>query len=175
MLCTEDAVRTSFKGWLQKGNPSNSRAVKTYRNNMSKEIADALSNANGKKGFYVKAVPVVDKNGNNVYSMVGDDNKWHTYTRVKVYLSDGNKTTSQTLVGSKNGVKGVKMEKDGIELLLPIGLESNEGKASPDLSISARERVGIKPYSTVKGWVGKEQDADFPWGTNLIKNETSLQ
>jgi hypothetical protein len=175
MLCTEDAVRTSFKGWLQKGNPSNSGAVKTYKNNMSKEIADALSNANGKKGFYVKAVPVVDKNGNNVYSMVGDDNKWHTYTRVKVYLSDGNKTTSQTLVGSKTGVKGVKMEKDGIELLLPIGLESNEGKASPDLSISARERVGIKPYSTVKGWVGKEQDADFPWGTNLIKNETSLQ
>ena len=175
MLRTEDAVRTSFKGWAQKGNSSNSGAVKTYRNNMSKEIANALSNANGKKGFYVKAVPVVDKNGNNVYPMVGDDNKWHTYARVKVYLSDGNKTTSQTLVGSKTGVKGVKMEKDGIELLLPIGLESNEGKASPDLSISARERVGIKPYSTVKGWVGKEQDADFPWGTNLIKNETSLQ
>lgn len=174
MLCTEDAVRTSFKGWSQKGNPSNSGAVKTYRNNMSKEIADALSNANGKKGFYVKAVPVVDKNGNNIYPMVGDDNKWHTYARVKVYLSDGSKTTSQTLVGSKTGVKGVKMEKDGIELLLPIGLESNEGKASPDLSISARERVGIKPYNTVKGWVGKEQDADFPWGTNLIKNETSL-
>ena len=175
MLRTEDAVRTSFKGWSQKGNPSNSGAVKTYRNNMSKEIADALSNANGKKGFYVKAVPVVDKNGNNVYPMVGDDNKWHTYARVKVYLSDGNKTIPQTLVGGKNGVKGVKMEKDGIELLLPIGLESNEGKASPDLSISARERVGIKPYSTVKGWVGKEQDADFPWGTNLIKTKTSLQ
>jgi hypothetical protein len=156
MLRTEDAVRTSFKGWAQKGNSSNSGAVKTYRNNMSKNIANALSNANGKKGFYVKAVPVVDKNGNNIYPMVGDDNKWHTYARVKVYLSDGNKTTPQTLVGSKNGVKGVKMEKDGIELLLPIGLESNEGKASPDLSMSARERVGIHSYKTVKNWVGED-------------------
>lgn len=174
MLRTEDAVRTSFKGWSQKGNPNNSGAVKTYRNNTSKQIADALSNVNGKKGFYVKAVPTVDKNGNNIYSMIGDDNKWHTYARVKIYLSDGNKTTPQTLVESKTGAKGVKMEKDGIELLLPIGLESNEGKASPDLSISAREKVGIKPYNTVKGWVGKDQDADFPWGTNLIKNTTSL-
>jgi len=122
MLRTEDAVRTSFKGWSQKGNRNNSGAIKTYRNNMSKQIADALSAANGKKGFYVKAVPTVDKNGNNIYSMVGDDNKWHTYARMKIYLSDGNKTTSQTLVGSKPGTKGTKIEKDGIELLLPIGL-----------------------------------------------------
>ena len=175
MLRTEDAVRTSFKGWSQKGNRNNSGAIKTYRNNMSKQIADALSAANGKKGFYVKAVPTVDKNGNNIYSMVGDDNKWHTYARMKIYLSDGNKTTSQTLVGSKPGTKGTKIEKDGIELLLPIGLQSNEGKASPDLSISARERVGIKAYDTVKKWIGKDQDADFPWGNHIIKNETSLQ
>lgn len=180
MLRTEDAVRTSFKGWTQKGNPANSNAVKSFRNRKSKQIADELLSKNGDKGYYVKVVPTVDKNGNNTYNMIGDDNKWHTYARLKVYLSNGTNTRDNVTLANKEESSGskfteVKMQKNGIELLLPIGLQSNEGKASPDLSISEREKVGIRPYNTVKKWVGEDQDADFPWGTNLIKNETSLQ
>ena len=174
-LRTEDAVRTSFKGWVQKGNPNNSGAVKTYRNNESKKIANALAKLNGKNGFYVKVVPTTDKNGNNMYPMVGNDNRWHTYARMRVYLSDGKDTKPATLVEGKRNEGLVKMPKEGIELLLPIGLQSNESKASPDLSLSEREKVGIRPFSTVKKWIGLNGDADFPWGNNLIKEETSLQ
>ena len=175
-LRTEDDVRTSFKGWIQKGNPNNSGAVKAYRNNESKKIANALAKLNGKDGYYVKVVPTTDKYGNNVYPMVGDDNRWHTYARVRVYLSDGkDKTDKATLVEGKRNEGLVKMPKEGIELLLPIGLQSNEGTASPDLSLGEREKVGISPFSTVKKWIGLSGNADFPWGNNLIKEETSLQ
>ena len=167
-LRTEDAVRTSFKGWVQKGNPNNSRAVKTYRNNESKEIANALAQLNGKDGCYVKVVATTDKNGKNMYPMVGDDGKWHTYARVRVYMSNGKDAKQKTL-------GNVTIPKEGKELLLPIGLRSNKDKASPDLSLSEREKVGIRPFSTVKKWIGLNGDADFPWGTNLIKDETSLQ
>ena len=89
--------------------------------------------------------------------MVGDDGRWHTYARVKVYLSSGQDTIEKTLVEANGKDKKIKIEKSGIELLLPVGLQSNQGAASPDLSLSERERVGIKPFN------------------NLIKNETSLQ
>lgn len=178
-LRTEDAVRTSVEGWVQRGKPADSDAIKSYRNRKSNEIANALSKLNGtvhdKKQYNVKVVSTVDRNGNNVYSTVGDDGRWHTYARVKVYLSNGKETRDATLVEAKGKEKQVKIPKDGIELLLPIGLQSNEHKASPDLSLSQRERVGIKPFNTVKKWIGKEGNEDFPWGTNLIKDETSLQ
>ena len=178
-LRTEDAVRTSVEGWVQRGNPEASGAIKSYRNRKSNEIADALSKLNGsvynKKQYNIKVVSTVDRNGNNVYSTVGDDGRWHTYARVKVYLSDGKETRDATLVEAKGKEKQIKIPKGGIELLLPIGLQSNEHKASPDLSLSQRERVGIKPFNTVKKWIGKEGNEDFPWGTNLIKDETSLQ
>lgn len=178
-LRTEDAVRTSVEGWVQRGKPADSDAIKSYRNRKSNEIANALSKLNGtvydKKQYNVKVVSTVDRNGNNVYSTVGDDGRWHTYARVKVYLSNGKETRDATLVEARGKEKQVKIPKDGIELLLPIGLQSNQGKASPDLSLSQRERIGIKPFNTVKKWIGKEGNADFPWGTNLIKDETSLQ
>lgn len=177
-LRTEDAVRTSVEGWVQRGNPGASGAIKSYRNRKSNEIASALSKLNGtvhdKKQYNIKVVSTVDRNGNNVYSTVGDDGRWHTYARVKVYLSNGKETRDATLVEAKGKEKQVKIPKDGIELLLPIGLQSNQGKASPDLSLSQRERTGIKPFNTVKKWIGKEGNEDFPWGTNLIKDETSL-
>jgi hypothetical protein len=79
----------------------------------------------GKKQYNVKVVSTVDRNGNNVYSTVGDDGRWHTYARVKVYLSNGKETRDATLVEAKGKEKEVKIPKDGIELLLPIGLQSN--------------------------------------------------
>lgn len=177
-LRTEDAVRTSVEGWVQRGNPEASGAIKSYRNRKSNEIANALSKLNGtvhdKKQYNVKVVSTVDRNGNNIYPIAGDDNRWHVYARVKVYLSNGENTIEKTLVEAKGKEKAIKIPKTGIELLLPIGLQSNQGKASPDLSLSQRERVGIKPFNTVKKWIGKEGNADFPWGTNLIKDETSL-
>ncbi|MEE3413795.1 MAG: hypothetical protein VZR53_00300 [Prevotella sp.] len=114
MLRTEDAVRTSFKGWTQKGDPANSNAVKSFRNRKSKQIADELLSKNGDKGYYVKVVPTVDKNGNNTYNMIGDDNRWHTYARVKVYLSNGTNTRDGVKLAdgeesSGNKFKEVKM------------------------------------------------------------------
>ena len=179
-LRTEDAVRTSVEGWVQRGKPADSDAIKSYRNRKSNEAASALSKLNGivdnkGKQYNVKVVSTVDRNGNNVYSMVGDDGRWHTYARVKVYLSNGENTIEKTLVEAKGKEKEIKVLKTGLELLLPIGLQSNQGKASPDFSLRQRERVGIKPFDTVKKWIGEEGNADFPWGTNLIKEETSLQ
>lgn len=178
-LRTEDAVRTSVEGWVQRGNPGASEGIKSYKNRKSNEVASALSKLNGivsgKKQYNVKVVSTPDKNGNNVYSMVGDDGRWHTYARVKVYLSSGEDTIEKTLVEANGKEEEIKIPKSGKELLLPIGLQSNEHKASPDLSLSQRERIGIKPFNTVKKWIGKEGNADFPWGTNLIKDETSLQ
>ena len=177
-LRTEDAVITSVEGWVQRGNPGASEGIKSYKNRKSNEVASALSKLNGivsgKKQYNVK-VSTPDKNGNNVYSMVGDDGRWHTYARVKVYLSSGEDTIEKTLVEANGKEEEIKIPKSGKELLLPIGLQSNEHKASPDLSLSQRERIGIKPFNTVKKWIGKEGNADFPWGTNLIKDETSLQ
>ena len=178
-LRTEDAVITSVEGWVQRGNPGASEGIKSYKNRKSNEVASALSKLNGivsgKKQYNVKVVSTPDKNGNNVYSMVGDDGRWHTYARVKVYLSSGEDTIEKTLVEANGKEEEIKIPKSGKELLLPIGLQSNEHKASPDLSLSQRERIGIKPFNTVKKWIGKEGNADFPWGTNLIKDETSLQ
>lgn len=175
-LRTEDAVRSSIKGWRKKGRPENTKSEKERVNKESEKIANALFNKNGEGGFSVKVVSISDKNGNNVYPMVGDDNKWHVYTRVKVYLSNGKDTKKTTLVSAdKDNNNSVVIPKDGMELLLPVGLQSNEGTASPDLSLSEREKVGITPYNTVKKWIGQTGNEDFPWGTNIIKNQTSLQ
>lgn len=172
-LRTEEFIENSFGrdsgfGFSTQWDSKNSAALRKKELKKSEDITSALEKVNGEKGYYVKVVPMPNKNHHNIYSMVGDDRKWHTYSRVKVYLSNGRDTRNVDLGN------GFTMPKTGIDLVLPIGLQSNEGKASPDLSINARERVGIKPYNTVKGWVGKDQDADFPWGTNLIKNTTSL-
>ena len=171
-LRTDQAVRSSIQGWRNPGRPENTKAEKERMNKHSQKIAEALYNKNGEGGFSVKVVPISDKNGNNVYPMVGDDNKWHVYTRVKVYLSNGKDTKKTTLVSADKNIKddkGVVISKDGMEMLLPVGLQSNEGKVSPDLSLREREKVGINPYMTVKKWIGQTGDEDFPWGTNIIK------
>ena len=54
-------------------------------------------------------------------------------------------------------------------MALPIGLYSNEGKASPDLSVSAREKLGFYGFDATKGEIGMTNNTGFPYGTNIIK------
>jgi hypothetical protein len=53
-------------------------------------------------------------------------------------------------------------------MALEIGLHSNEGASSPDLSVSAREDLGFYGYDATTKKVGKDLNSGFPYGTNIL-------
>ena len=128
-------IRTSYKGWLQTGTTKEeSAAIREGNRQLSKDIVTAVRETlKDKKNYKLKVVPVTDNNGNNVYGMVGDDNKWHTYARVRVYISDG---ISKTLYGGKQRkykIEGSKtgeteerydIPNKGVDMMLEVGLHS---------------------------------------------------
>lgn len=166
-LYTEDDVRSSYDGWRMKGRTEQeSREWREKYQEESKQIRDAVLNWNKSNGYdyKLKVVPEKDKNGNNTYGVVGSDGRWHTYARVRVYMSDGKKSTLPVADRSDNSKKFIPAE--GKVMLLEVGLKSNENAASPDLSISAREEVGPYAFNTVKKWTGLTGNKSFPWGAN---------
>ena len=126
---------------------------------------------NNQKGeFRLKVVPITDENNNNVYSMVGEDGKWHTYARVRVYMSNGTTTTD----AGTSHIVGKKKEHDipthGREMVLEVGLHSNESTATPDLSVSAREDLGFYGYDATKKKIGMTGNTGWPYGTNILQH-----
>ena len=61
------------------------------------------------------------------------------------------------------------INKSNREMLLEVGLHSNEGKASPDLSVTAREDLGFFGYHATKREIGMNGNKDWPYGTNVMK------
>lgn len=166
-LHTEDDIRSSYDGWRMKGKTENeSREQREKYQEESKQITDAVLGWNKSNGYdyKLKVVPEKDKNGNNTYGIVGSDGRWHTYARVRVYMSDGKKSTLPVVDRSDRGKKLIPAE--GKVMLLEVGLKSNKNAASPDLSISARENVGPYAFNTLKKWTGLTGNRDFPWGAN---------
>lgn len=192
-------IRTSYKGWARKGFTAEESKIarKEYKQRSKDIISDVRKTINTQKNkgeFRLKVVPVSDENGNNIYGMVGEDNRWHTYARVRVYLSDGKNQTAPGGIQRpyevvdemgryipkegkiKPGDKSYKTEvrddipRKGVDMLLEIGLHSNEGKASPDLSVSAREDLGPYAFQKTKSWIGQTGNADWAWGTNIMSN-----
>ena len=102
--------------------------------------------------------------------MVGDDNKWHTYALVRVYMSNGKTTKDAGNLRSlsrvdETGKRGWHNEYDipssGRLMGLEIGLNSNEGTGTPDLSLSAREELGGYGYFATDKWVGRPLNSGF--------------
>ena len=177
-----DDIRSSYKGWMQKGK-TKAESIEQRKSNKekSKEIVSNIRNwdRTDKKhgGFRLKVVPVPDDNGNNVYGMVGDDGRWHTYARVRVYMSNGSKTMS---AGTRMQIKNQKTKKytegtpiteEGREMLLEVGLHSNEGKGTPDYTRGAMEELGAYGYDQTSKWVGRELNTGFPWANNTVKKQ----
>lgn len=166
-LHTEDDIRSSYDGWRMKGKTEHeSREWREKYQEESKQIIDAVSGWNKNNGYdyKLKVVPEKDKNGHNTYGIVGSDGRWHTYARVRVYMSDGKKSTLPVADRSDSSKKLIPQE--GKVMLLEVGLKSNKNAASPDLSISARENVGPYAFNTLKKWTGLTGNRDFPWGAN---------
>lgn len=169
-------VRSSYKGWLQSGTTATeSKELRKQKKQSSKDVVQGIRDwsKTDKTGFRVKVVPVSDDNGNNTYSMVGDDGRWHTYARVKVYLSDGKKDTKDG--GGKNfknqkGNPTYDIPKYGREMMLEVGLHSNQNAATPDLSVSAREDLGFYGYDYTTKKVGKDLNSGFPYTVNSLEH-----
>lgn len=160
-------IRSSYKGWTQRGKTAQESAQlreekKQLTNATLSSIREFNNSSNGQ--YRLKVVPYTDDNGNNIYGIVGEDNRWHTYARVKVYMSDGAKKTK------KSGEGKHAIPEKGKDMLLEIGLHSNRGTASPDLSVSAREEYGPYDFKSVKSLIGTTGNAAWPWGTNIISD-----
>ena len=119
------------------------------------------------KGFRLKVVPTTDNNGNNTYNMIGDDNRWHTYALVRVYMSNGKDTVA---AGTDNSEKGISRDipKEGRLMALEVGLRSNENAVTPDYSISARENLGMYGYNYTKREVGNSLNTGFAYSNNTL-------
>lgn len=200
-------LRSSYKGWMPSGatkeEAANARQILKQR---SVDIVNAAANRiaevrakDQKKQYGIKVVPVEDGNHNNVYGMVGDDGRWHTYALVRVYISDGAKSTIPSGGNNEDGVvvdmygnpvdgngRIAKSEGDakkehfipqtGRLMALEIGLRSNVGTANPDLSVSAMEELGYYPFDATKKRTGLKGNKDFPYGRNVIdKDNTQSQ
>lgn len=166
-------ISTSYKGWTRKGRTQDqSKAIRDANRQQSKDVVSGINEwlKSDTEGFRLKIVPVVDEHGNNVYGMVGNDNKWHTYTRVRVYMSDGKKVKD---AGTKR-VVGNHMKSDipreGREMVLEVGLQSNKHTGTPDLSMSARENLGFYGYDETSKKVGRELNSGFPYSTNTLEH-----
>ena len=174
-------IATSYKGYVEDkvGVGISAAALKNTRKKnkqISRNIVSELRKVsavpeNKKEGYKVKVVAATDKNGYNTYSFVGDDNKWHTYALVRVYMSNGKETKG---VGNKRYDSNNKIlydvPQEGKLMALEVGLHSNEDAASPDLSVSAREDLGFYGYDATKKKIGMTGNTGFPYGTNKIQN-----
>ena len=167
-------IRTSYKGWLKTGSSkAQSKLIREQNKQKSKDIVSGIvkwNDKNKKSGFRLKVVPITDENNNNIYGMVGDDGKWHTYARMRVYMSNGKETIS---AGAKRNVdeKVVSdIPTEGKEMLLEVGLHSNKNAATPDLSVTAREDLGFYGYDGTSKKVGRELNSGFPYSTNTLKH-----
>lgn len=169
-------VRSSYKGWLQTGTTATeSKELRAQKKQSSKDVIQGIRDwsKTDKTGYRVKVVPVPDDNGNNTYSMVGDDGRWHTYARVKVYLSDGKKDTKAgggQNFKNKSGDPTYDIPKQGREMMLEVGLHSNQNAATPDLSVSAREDLGFYGYDYTTKKVGKDLNSGFPYTVNSLEH-----
>ena len=168
-------VRTSYKGWLKTGSTKEqSKEIRANEKQKNKDmIAGIVKSAeeNKKVGFRLKVVPVTDENGNNTYNMVGDDGRWHTYARVRVYMSDGKKDTKSAGNSHKEDKKTVyDIPKEGRDMALEVGLHSNKNAATPDLTVSAREELGFYGYDATSKKVGRNNNSGFPYGTNILRH-----
>ena len=166
-----DDIRSSYKGWLKKGSTvQQSKDERAKRKQASKDIVSGIRDwdKTDKKheGYRLKVVPVPDDNGNNVYGMVGDDGKWHTYARVRVYMSNGSKTMD---AGSRKNGRKSDIPVEGREMLLDVGLHSNEGTGTPDYSITALEDLGFYGNDYTVKKVGRALSTAFPYAKNTIK------
>ena len=173
-------IATSYKGYVEDkvGVGMSAAALQNTRKKnkeISRNIVSELRKVsavpeNKKEGYRVKVVAATDKNGYNTYSFVGDDNKWHTYALVRVYMSNGKETKG---VGNKrydgNNKILYDVPQEGKLMALEVGLHSNEDAASPDLSVSAREDLGFYGYDATKKKIGMTGNTGFPYGTNKIK------
>lgn len=159
-------IRSSYKGWV---NPSltnaESKEEREKRKGVSSEIQNQLRNSlNSSESRRVKVVLLPDENGNNVYGMVGDDNRWHTYARVRVYVSKGDGKTGKT-----NDVPS-----SGKDMVLEVGLRSNENKATPDLSVKGREKLSLYGYDATKSEIGMTGNSAFPYSSNVISQDEGI-
>ena len=170
-------LRTSYKGWLKTGaTKEQSMLIRKDNKQRSKDIISGINEWRSKganSGRRLKVVQTVDENGNNVYGMVGDDNRWHTYALVRVYVSDKEGKTYDAGNVNKNekNKQSHDIPKHGRLMALEIGLHSNEGKGSPDLSVSARENLGFYGFDATKDKIGLTGNSGFPYGTNILSDD----
>ena len=169
-------IRTSYKGWKNKTmTAEESKQAREQNKQLSKDIVSGIKDwdatRNKNKEYRLKVVPTSDENDNNVYGMVGDDGKWHTYALVRVYMSDGKKDTTGAGRRNEDGKKiTYDIPEEGRLMALEVGLQSNEGKASPDLSVTARENLGYYGYDATTKQVGRNLNSGFPYSTNILKH-----
>ena len=166
-----DDIRTSYKDWRGKGlTKEESAEYRAKRKNLSENARSGIKNfldtKNKKGGFRVKVVPVSDERDNNVYGMVGEDGRWHTYALVRVYMSDGKDVKNVNVEGGKK----YNIPAEGRLMALEIGMRSNREKATPDLSVSAREEYGPYGYRSTKKEIGTTGNSGFMSGTNTLKH-----
>ena len=102
--------------------------------------------------------------------MVGDDGRWHTYARVRVYMSNGKNTTpAGTDVSTSDTEKSRHIPKEGRSMALEIGLHSNQNAATPDYSVSATEDLGMYGYNYTTKEVGRNLNTGFAFSNNTVK------
>ena len=182
-LHTIDELRTSCRGAFRVGinisnpfsdTPQHVAEVRKQNKQRSKDVVHGIKNdikANKEDGFRLKVVQANDENDNNVYSFIGDDNRWHTYALVRVYMSDGKTKTRDA--GNSRIVDKKKVHdipKEGVLMGLEVGLRSNEESGTPDLSVTARENLGFYGYDKTTKEVGRDANSGFPYATNTLKH-----
>lgn len=172
-LHTIEDMSTSYKGWARKGRTSDqSKQIKKGNKQRSKDIIsginDWMKTDNG--GYRLKVVPITDEHGNNTYSMVGDDGRWHTYARMRVYMSNGKDTKDAGAKRTSGSNMRSDIPKEGKEMVLEVGLRSNNRTGTPDLSISSRENLGFYGFDKTKDEIGLTGNSGFPYGTNILQH-----
>lgn len=158
-----DDVRSSYGGWRQKRDKSGLASLEARQNfkNNTKTIRTQIAKKISDGKYKIEVTPISDKNGNNVYPIFGEDDVFRTYSRVRVKILDD----------KGNAVTGGGITAEGKEMGLKVGLHSNKGAASPDLSVSAREKLGRYPFNDTKKEIGLTGNADWPFGTNILKDK----
>lgn len=172
-LHTIEDMSTSYKGWARKGRTSEqSKQIKKGNKQRSKDIISGINNwmKADNNGYRLKVVPITDEHGNNTYSMVGDDGRWHTYARMRVYMSNGKETKDAGAKRTSGGNMRSDIPKEGKEMVLEVGLRSNNRTGTPDLSISSRENLGFYGFDKTKDEIGLTGNSGFPYGTNILQH-----
>ena len=168
-------VRTSYKGWRKRGTTAEqSKLIRKGNKQRSKSMVSGIEQwleKSGNEQYKLKVVPVTDENGNNTYNMVGDDNRWHTYALVRAYMSDGKQTKDGGKATTINGKQKHDIPKEGTLMVLDVGLKSNIGTGTPDLSVSERENLGFYGFDATKQKIGLNGNSGFPYGTNILLHQ----